>query len=402
MADFFQNGMITTLHRIGDPQLPKIQSELKRLCQKRPLTILIPCLISEFKGRALAGIRDTIMKLNYVDQLVITLDLANRGGFNLAKRFFSKIPQRVRIVWIDGKKIAKLLNILKKNDLNPGSRGKGRAVWLGIGYLLSIGREQAIVVHDADIVNYDPWVVARLAYPVVNPSLNYEFCKSYYARVTDRLYGRVTRLFFTPLLRTFKRIFPEMRILNYLDSFRYPLSGELSFTTELAPHLMVPSDWGLELGLLVQIYYTVSLDRVCQTDIADRFDHKHQILIKSKPNQGLMRMSIDITKTFFRTLSEEGVVFSGGFFKTLRLSYIRIAKSFVKKYNDLAKINQLRFDLHREMTAVESFANALEVAYDEFIRSPVGVPLTPSWHRVFAAIPKFFDQLYQAVEEDNR
>ncbi|RKX70988.1 glycosyl transferase [candidate division WOR-3 bacterium] len=402
MADFFQNGMITTLHRIGEPKLETIEAELLEYSRTKPLTILIPCLVTEFRGRALPLIRETIKKLKYVDKLVITLDLADRAGFNHAKRFFGDMPQKVRIIWIDGKRVSRLLKILKLNDLDPGPRGKGRAVWFGVGYILARGKEQAIVVHDADIINYDRWLVARLVYPVLNPSLNYEFCKSYYARVTDRLYGRVTRLFFTPLLRTFKRIFPGMKILEYLDSFRYPLSGELSFTTELAPHLMVPADWGLELGLLVQVFYTVSLDRICQTDIADRFDHKHQSLIRSKPHQGLMRMAIDITKTFFRTLSEEGVVFHSGFFKTLRLSYIRIAKSFVKKYNDLAKINQLRFDLHREMTAVESFARALEIAYDEFIRSPVGVPLTPSWHRVFAAIPEFFDLLNQAVEEDNK
>ncbi|HID32417.1 MAG TPA: glycosyl transferase [bacterium (Candidatus Stahlbacteria)] len=402
MADFFQNGMITTLQRIGEPKLEVVEEELQVFSRSRPLTILIPCLISEFRGRALPAIRDTIKKLRYIQNLVITLDLADRNDFVNAKRFFGPIPQNVRIVWLDGKRIGRLLKILKINELDPGPRGKGRAVWFGIGYILSLGKEQAIVVHDADILNYDRWFIGRLAYPVLNPSLNYEFCKSYYARVTDRLYGRVTRLFFTPLLRTFKRIFPGMKILDYLDSFRYPLSGELAFSTELAPHLMVPADWGLELGLLVQVFYTVSLERICQIDIADRFNHKHQPLIRSKPNQGLMRMAVDITKTFFRTLSEEGVVFHSGFFKTLRLSYIRIAKNFVKKYNDLAQINQIPFDLHREMRTVESFSRALEIAYDEFIRSPVGVPLTPSWHRVFAAIPQFFEMLKQAVEEDNK
>ncbi|MCK7478417.1 MAG: hypothetical protein M0C28_14215 [Candidatus Moduliflexus flocculans] len=42
-------------------------------------------------------------------------------------------------------------------------------------------------------------MLARLFYPVASPHIDYAFCKGYYARVTDRMHGRVTRLFVTPL-----------------------------------------------------------------------------------------------------------------------------------------------------------------------------------------------------------
>ena len=43
-------------------------------------------------------------------------------------------------------------------------------------------------------------MLARLLYPIADPILNFDFCKGYYARFTDRLNGRVARLFVGPLL----------------------------------------------------------------------------------------------------------------------------------------------------------------------------------------------------------
>ena len=60
-------------------------------------------------------------------------------------------------------------------------------------------------------------LLARLCYPTANPNLNYEFAKGYYSRVSDRLYGRVTRLFMTPILRAMKSILGSLPLLEYLD-----------------------------------------------------------------------------------------------------------------------------------------------------------------------------------------
>jgi glucosyl-3-phosphoglycerate synthase len=40
---------------------------------------------------------------------------------------------------------------------------------------------------------------------VLSPHLDYDYCKGYYGRATDRLHGRVTRLFVTPLILSLKR-----------------------------------------------------------------------------------------------------------------------------------------------------------------------------------------------------
>ncbi|GAJ21322.1 unnamed protein product, partial [marine sediment metagenome] len=67
-------------------------------------------------------------------------------------------------------------------------------------------------------------------------------------------------------------------------------------------------------------------NRVCQVDIADSYEHKHQELIPDNPDKGILKMSIDITKSIFRTLAQEGVQFSEGLFKTLSNIYLKIAQ----------------------------------------------------------------------------
>ena len=49
--------------------------------------------------------------------------------------------------------------------------------------------------------------------------------------------------------------------------------------------------------------------RICQVDIADNYDHKHQDLSPNNPNKGLSKMAIDIIKAFIRKLAIEGQFF---------------------------------------------------------------------------------------------
>ena len=127
----------------------------------------------------------------------------------------------------------------------------------------------AIALHDCDIVGYERGMLARLCYPVTNPNLDYDFCKGFYARVTDRMHGRVTRLLMTPLIRSLQKILGHLPILVFLDSFRYVLAGEVSMDASLARISRVPGDWGLEVEVLAEVYRNTSLRRICQVDIAD-------------------------------------------------------------------------------------------------------------------------------------
>jgi glucosyl-3-phosphoglycerate synthase len=79
--------------------------------------------------------------------------------------------------------------------------------------------------------------------------------------------------------------------------------------------------------------------------------------------------------------------------------YVRMAEDTIHRYYADAMINGLQFDRHGEEVAVATFARSLRQASEEFLEDPLGLPLIPSWNRVVAAVPDFFERLRAAVEE---
>lgn len=401
MGDFHQTGVITTLHRLGKPNLDQLEAELEETLLLRPIALVLPCLYSELEGEAMPRIVKELAEVRYLREIVVSLGRAEEAEFQKAKAFFAALPQAPRLLWNDGPRIQALYQLLEKHGISAGPDGKGRAAWMAFGYVLARGQSDVIALHDCDILTYHRELLARLCYPVANPKMTFEFCKGYYSRVTDRLHGRATRLLITPLIRALQRIVGDQPFLVYLDSFRYPLAGEFAMTADLARVNRIPWDWGLEVGVLAQVYRNCAVGRVCQVDLADTYEHKHQPLSPEDPTKGLMRMAIDITKSILRTLAEEGVPLSEGLLKTLPITYMRTARDMLSRYQNDAYINSLIFDQHEEGLAVEAFSKAIQMAGGEFLADPLAVPLIPNWNRVLAAIPDFFARLREAVDCDN-
>jgi glucosyl-3-phosphoglycerate synthase len=206
----------------------------------------------------------------------------------------------------------------------------------------------------------------------------------------------------TPLIRTLESMAPGAPFLKFLDSFRYPLAGEFAMDVNLARVNRIPGDWGLEVGVLAEVYRNCAASRVCQVDLTDTYEHKHQALSDGDSTKGLRRMTADIAKSLFRTMAAEGLVFSADHFRSLEVRYVRIAQDTIARYYADAMLNGLKFDRHGEEIAVATFAKSLRQAAAEFIEDPLGLPLIPNWNRVLAAIPEFFDLLQDAVEKDAR
>jgi glucosyl-3-phosphoglycerate synthase len=272
---------------------------------------------------------------------------------------------------------------------------------MAYGYVLARGESAVIALHDCDILTYSAEMLGRLVYPVMNPNFDYRFCKGYYSRVSDRLHGRVTRLLMTPLIRSLHSILGHLPFLCYLDSFRYILAGEFAMDSDLARVNRIPADWGLEIGMLSEIYRNVTLTRICQVDLAGNYEHKHQVLSETDPSRGLMKMAVDICKSLFRTLAGEGVVLSAGLFRTLLASYRRVAEDHIERFHADAAINGLEFDRHGEENVVEALASAIRMAGVQFLDDPLGAALIPNWNRVTSALPNVLADLYEAVEADN-
>lgn len=401
MTDFYQTGVVATLHRLGERSIHEIEDELVRFSRQSPMALVLPALYSEFETPALAGILAELPKIPYLTQIVMTLGNADAEQFADAKQRLSGVHKNARVLWNDGERIQRLFNLLAEHDLAAGPPGKGRACWMAYGYVLASAQAKVIGLHDCDIVNYNRELLARLLYPVANPTVDFEFCKGYYARYTTKLHGRVTRLFITPFIRSLEQIFGYLPFLVYLDSFRYPLAGEFSMDAELARVNRIPADWGLEVGVLAEVYRNCAFKRICQVDLVENYEHKHQDLSSEDPKKGLMRMAVDIAKAMFRMVAAEGAVLSEGAFRTFQSKYVRTAEDTITRYYADALINGLELDRHEEEVAVQAFAQAIALAAEDYLRDPLGAPLIPNWNRVLAALPDFFRQLDMAVEEDN-
>lgn len=402
MSDFYQTGIVATLHSLNKNNVEVLERELIGYAEERPIALVLPSLYSELEGEALGRIVEALRDVRYITEIVVTLGPANPDEFKRAKEFFSVLPQRTRIVWNSGPALTEIYRTIEEAELPSGSEGKGRSAWMAFGYILSRPDIDTIVLHDSDIVTYDRRLLARLCYPVTNPSLDYDFCKGFYSRVTDRLHGRVTRLLVTPIIRALQQLIGQHPLLMFFDSFRYPLAGEFSMDANMARVVQIPGDWGLEVGILAEVCRNTSVRRVCQVDITENYEHKHQVLSADEPNHGLHKMSVDICKSLFRTLASEGVVFSEGFFKTLLSTYVRTAQDMLKRYGDDAAINSLLFDRHSESLAVETFTKGIKRAAEAIMEDPLGVPLIAAWQRVASAIPDIFGRIRAVVEEDNR
>lgn len=402
MSDFFQTGEVATLHSLDCDGLDRLEADLESLSRNRPIALVLPALYSEFESPAMKRIRAELAHVRYLRQIVISLGRASPEQFDAARRFFDDFPLPVTFVWNSGRRIQSLYRMLQDCGLPAGEDGKGRSCWIAYGYVLASGVSDVIALHDCDVLNYSRRLLARLCYPVANPNLGFEFCKGYYARVTDRMHGRVTRLFVTPLVRSLLSLVPNQAFLNYLNSFRYPLAGEFAMGVDLARINRIPGDWGLEVGVLAEIYRNRSVKQVCQVDLSDNYEHKHQPLSPDDPSTGLMRMSCDISKTLFRTLASEGIVFTADMFRALQVHYVRMAEDTINHYYADARINGLEFDRHTEEQAVAAFSSSLRLAIDCYLEDPLGKPLIPNWNRVVSAIPGFLDLLQEAVHADNQ
>ena len=400
MSDFFQNGVITTLHRLNRNNRVELKQEMIEYCRRRPIALVLPALYSELESPALPKIVEALKEVPYLTQVVITMGRTDEGQFRQAKKFFEVLPQEKVILWNDGPGMGRIYQSLE-TEFGRFEKGKGLSAWMAYGYVLAARKCQVIALHDCDILSYETEMLTRLCYPIVNHRLNYEFCKGYYSRVTDRLHGRVTRLFVTPLIRSLLQMLGSTPFLTYLDSFRYPLAGEFAMVTDLAWRNRIPSDWGLEVGVLAEIYRNCPLSGICQADLADNYEHKHQELSAGDDTKGLMKMTADIAKSLFRTLAGDGVVFSEGFFKSLSTTYVKQAQDAIKRFQDDALINSLLFDRHEEATAMEAFARSIKLAGDQTLEDPLGIPLIPNWSRVISALPDLFDLLLEVVEKDN-
>jgi glucosyl-3-phosphoglycerate synthase len=184
--------------------------------------------------------------------------------------------------------------------------GKGLALWESL--FLTIG--DIVVCIDADILNFSP----KFIYGLVGPFFDYKetvFAKAYYSRplkIGDNIHenygGRVTEIFVRPFLSAFA---PE------LAEIFQPLSGEYAFLKKAVDDISFSSGYGVEIGLIFDLWKKYGLNRFAQVDMGVRYH-------RNRPVRELGKMSFGIMQTIFDRLEQRNVIS-----KNIRLSDIMVS-----------------------------------------------------------------------------
>lgn len=355
MSDFHQHGLISTLQELGPGNRAHLETELGEFAARSPIALILPCHGRDLGEPALESIIRELAEATFLSEIVVSMNGLDEVAYGVAQAKFSKLSQRYRLLWNDGPELRPLYEAR-----GHYGEGKGFNVWAASDLLCREGKCHWLVTQDCDVMSFQCSTLARLCYASV--CLGYEFSKMYYSRVTDRIYGRVSRLFLAPLLQALIRVSGHHPLLDFLLSFRYPLSGECVMHRSLAERLFFSKGWGLEIGILCEVFRRVSPRKVCQVGGNSHYDHKHQPM--SGPSGGLEAMAREIALILFRNLSMEGIRIDGSFLSAVRSAYTSEASEALVRFQNLARINGLPFLLDEERTNVKLFARALDAAAD--------------------------------------
>lgn len=340
MSDFAQNGLICTLQRLNDTHLDAIEARLTELSREQPVALVLPCHGAELGRPALTHILRELNDARWISEIVVSMNGLDEAGFAHAESLFGELRHPVRVLWND----------------KPGAAvhggGKGANIAAAFRLLAEEKRVAIVVTQDCDVASFHRNDLARLCYPVAD--LGYHFAKAYYSRVTDRLYGRVSRLFLSPLLQALVGVAGHQPLVDFLLSFRYPLAGECAMTLDLAAQLPVAPGWGLEIGQLCEVFRHLDPRDVCQVDCGAGYDHKHQPALTA-----LADMAGAIADELFRQLTVEGIGTGAGFQDAVIAAYTREAAMALRRFANLARINDLPFDEEAERAIVAAFQQRL-------------------------------------------
>lgn len=248
--------------------------ELKRK-QGVTISVALPALNEQKTvGKVLRTIKDNLVeKARLVDEIV----LIDSGSRDRTKEIAVRMGVPVYV----------------HQDLlsNYGARdGKGEALWKSL--LVTSG--DIVLWIDTDILNINP----RFVYGLIGPLLTHpelQFVKGFYRRpirVGNRTRasggGRVTELTARPLLNLF---FPE------LSGVVQPLSGEYGGRRSALEQLPFFSGYGVETGLLIDVFERYGLSAIGQVDLLERIHH-------NQPLEALSLMSFAIIQVVIRKLEK--------------------------------------------------------------------------------------------------
>jgi glucosyl-3-phosphoglycerate synthase len=172
--------------------------------------------------------------------------------------------------------------------------GKGHALWKA----LFVTKGDIIIAIDADISNFQSHFIYGLIWPFFIDK-NVVFSKSFYKRplkingnIFENYGGRVTEILVRPILSAFV---PE------LAQIEQPLSGEYAFKRSAVENLSFSSGYGVEIGLIFDIYKLYGPSCIVQVDMETRCH-------RNRPTSELSSIAFSILQTILRKLEKENLI----------------------------------------------------------------------------------------------
>lgn len=375
MSDFHQGGAIATIHRLGNADPAPLERTLERLTAARPLALILPCHARDLHSEALKGIIRELASARFVNHVILGLDGADHTARDDAASMLDRLPMPTTLLWNDGPAVKAIVGRLAGAGIDFGPAGKGRNMRLCLGAFLHRTNAACAAIHDCDIVDYRLPMLARLCLPVIDTEMGFEVSKGFSARFTDRLNGRVMRLLVTPLLRAMETLPDFSSKLGGLQSLRYPVSGEVCLDRRVAAASRFPPDWGVEAGMMADVFRICDPSRICQVDFAETYDHKHQSLSETDPAEGLNKMAFDVSLCLLRHLAPPNHHAAAALVKR----YTGTARAMLRFYMADARTNLLAYDRELETHTIAVFARCLRRALAERRASPATPPGRASW-----------------------
>jgi glucosyl-3-phosphoglycerate synthase len=254
----------------------------ERIARERELSVSV-CLPARECADTVGAIVGALAELRAggtIDEVVVVDAASADGTAEAAKRAGAVVHQEAELL----------------PELGP-VLGKGDAMYRA----LSVLDGELVCFVDADTEGFSTHFACGLLGPLVCEQ-GVSFVKAFYRRpfVQDGVSlaeggGRVNRLAARPALKLF---YPELAAVSQ------PLAGEIAARRELLWRVPFATGYGVEIGMLIDIWREVGLEGIAQVDLDERCN-RHQSLVALEP------MAVTVLATVARRLEQEGRLMEG-------------------------------------------------------------------------------------------
>lgn len=319
------------------------------------VAVIVPVAAHDVTDDTAVAVVDTALQAG-ADRVIVPARGPHQAVRSLAGHLSGR-DDRVSVLWCNAPSVER-----RCAEYDIPSGGKGRDVWLALGP--AAASAETVVCVDGDATAISSHDVMRLAASVDgSPRAG----KAFYTRIEDgRLYGRLCRLLVRPLLLALADT-DDDPLYRYLETFRYPLAGEVALDAELVSSMRIPVGMGLEIGMLGELYRLAGFEGTVQVDLGNH-QHVHRPV---DGDGGLVELAPTVSGALASVTERHG---SQGLEAVDPAAFTDWGERLIAGYERDARLNGLSYDVEAEREQLHRYAQA--------VVEPEPVVLTPSWAEV--------------------